>query len=89
MIEFHLLANIFPLLKGADFDALVADIQAHGARDKITMYEGKILDGRNRYRALVKIGLADEDILRCHTEPLNDGVRPSALAVLRLDQSRR
>jgi len=95
MIDFHSLANIFPLIDGADFEALVADIKAHGLADKIVTHDGKILDGRNRYRALVKIGLADEEILRCHTEPLDDRVDPLTFVISKnlkrrhLDESQR
>jgi ParB-like chromosome segregation protein Spo0J len=48
--EFHALANIFPPLEGEDFDALVADIKAHGLHEPVVLFEDKILDGRNRYR---------------------------------------
>lgn len=49
--EDHALAAIFPLMGDADLDALGADIEANGLRDAVWLYEGKILDGRNRYRA--------------------------------------
>jgi N6-adenosine-specific RNA methylase IME4 len=51
LLPFHPLADVFPLIEGDEFEALVADIAAHGQRQKIVMLDGKILDGRNRYRA--------------------------------------
>lgn len=56
MLEFHPLANLFPLIEGKDFDELVADVRANGLREKIILHEGKILDGRNRYRAAIEAG---------------------------------
>jgi hypothetical protein len=50
-LEFHPLADLFPLMMGNEFGEFVADIKANGLREKITLYEGKILEGRNRYRA--------------------------------------
>jgi hypothetical protein len=57
-LTFHPLANIFPLLEGAEFDGLVADIKAHGQREPIALYEGQVLDGRNRLRACEMTGVA-------------------------------
>jgi hypothetical protein len=55
-LQFHQLADLFPLMEGAEFDALVADIKKNGLHYPIFLYEGKILDGRNRYRACLAAG---------------------------------
>jgi len=61
-LKFHPLAGIFPLMKGAEFDELVADIKANGLGLPIILYKGMILDGRNRYRALHAFGVPPEFI---------------------------
>jgi ParB-like chromosome segregation protein Spo0J len=56
-LEFHRLANIFPLIdEGDEFESLKASIKAHGIQTPIVMFEGKILDGRNRYLAARAVG---------------------------------
>jgi hypothetical protein len=56
--EFHDLANIFPMLAGDEAKALAHDISEHGLREPVTLLEGKILDGRNRYIACLDAGVA-------------------------------
>jgi N6-adenosine-specific RNA methylase IME4 len=56
-MRFHLYADVLPLLEGEAFDSLVADIRANGLLEPITVHEGSILDGRNRYRACEAAGI--------------------------------
>lgn len=61
MLEFHPLANLFPLIEDQDFAELVADIKTNGVREWIVMHEGAILDGRNRWRAAVAAKIYPDD----------------------------
>ena len=60
MLDFHPVANIFPLMTGAEYDALVSDIAEHGQHEAIWLYDGMVLDGRNRLRACNQLGLVPE-----------------------------
>ena len=55
-LEAHPLANMFPMIEGQAFEDLKADIRRQGILVAITLYQGKILDGRNRYAAAKAIG---------------------------------
>jgi len=57
MLEFHEYANMFPLMDDADLAELADDIRVRGLRHPILMAEGKIADGRNRYRACIIAGV--------------------------------
>jgi hypothetical protein len=47
----HPAAELFPLMRGPEFGLLVEDIDEHGLREPIVLYQGLVLDGRNRLRA--------------------------------------
>jgi hypothetical protein len=56
--EIHPAAKLFPMLEPAELKELAEDIRAHGLINSIILFEGKILDGRNR---LVACGMAEVD----------------------------
>lgn len=56
-MEFHEVANLFPLITGQEFDDLVKDIRDNGLQQPIWTYQDKIIDGRNRYRACLNAGI--------------------------------
>lgn len=55
--ELHPLCTLFPRLGDSEFSSLVEDIRANGLREPITVHDGMILDGGNRYRACLEAGI--------------------------------
>ncbi|AXC50043.1 hypothetical protein DRW48_10380 [Paracoccus suum] len=53
----HDYANLFPMLDAAAQDRLRDDIRQFGVREPIVLFNGRILDGRNRYMAARDLGL--------------------------------
>jgi ParB-like chromosome segregation protein Spo0J len=56
-LTYHPVADTFPLLKGKKFDELKEDIRVQGLREPIWTYQGRIIDGRNRYRVCQELGI--------------------------------
>jgi len=56
-MEVHEYAKLFPPMSEEEFNELVEDIRQNGQLEPIILYEGKILDGRNRYNACMKLGI--------------------------------
>jgi hypothetical protein len=82
-LEPHPLANLFPMLEGESLQALVDDIRTNtfDPDRPIVLFEGKILDGRNRHGACVVLDgegalssgphFAQYDALDCDPSPLD------------------
>jgi hypothetical protein len=68
-VQAHPLADCFPLIEGEAFEELKWSIQEHGLIYPITMFEGKILDGRNRKRACQELGLSCKEVAYTGDDP--------------------
>jgi hypothetical protein len=55
-LKAHELADLLPMIDGVNFENLKADIAKNGILEPILLFEGRILDGRNRYRAAKALG---------------------------------
>lgn len=53
----HPAAEAFPMMEDGRYGELLSDIRENGQREPITVCDGMILDGRNRYRACLEAGV--------------------------------
>ena len=49
--NWHEAACLFPMISKADLEILADSIKQHGLQNPVVLYEGKVLDGRNRLMA--------------------------------------
>jgi|TARA_Y100000310_G_scaffold54029_1_gene49561 hypothetical protein len=56
-MENHKYADLFPMMSEEEFNRLKADIKENGLLEPIEIIDGKILDGRNRFKACSELGI--------------------------------
>lgn len=56
----HKYAAMFPPMSKPEYEALKQDIREHGLKEPILLFKGKVLDGRNRFRACIDLDEAGE-----------------------------
>lgn len=56
-IDAHPIAEKFPMMADEEYATFKEDIRQHGLLEPLWLLDGKILDGRNRYRACTELGV--------------------------------
>jgi hypothetical protein len=82
-LENHPASMLFPMMGTEDLKELAVDIKANGQVDAIMLYQGKILDGRNRFAACRLAGVQPR------VEELNEELSSPILYVLSKNLRRR
>src|ERR1035438_5354352 len=59
-LKSHPAASEFPMMDDKRFEELKADIAAVGLREPVTLCDGLVLDGRNRYKACIDIDIVPQ-----------------------------
>lgn len=75
MYQRHPLSAAFPSMTAAEQDSLTLDIEKHGQREAITIYDGHVLDGWHRYQSCMMLEIKPITI------DMMDGVDPVAYVI--------
>jgi hypothetical protein len=59
-VEVFEVANYFPMMSDDEYEGLLDDIRQHGQREKIVLWQGKLVDGRNRLKACLELDIEPE-----------------------------
>src|SRR5262245_56894407 len=79
----HTYTDLFPMMTRDELESMAEDSQENGLRHPVVLYQGKVLDGRNRCQACEKAGVEPTFIT-------HEGDDASALAlVISLNVQRR
>ena len=68
--EMHEYCKLFPPMPEDQFSALKDDIRDNGLRHPIVLYQNKILDGRHRYLACLRLGRQPVSVIYDGEDPL-------------------
>jgi ParB-like chromosome segregation protein Spo0J len=68
---YHEAANIFPMMTEEELRGLKADIAANGLAHPVELFEGKIIDGRNRYLACLELAVKCEFVEKNIDDPVS------------------
>lgn len=75
-LEPHRIANRFPMLGFEELEELAQNITETGLLEEIVIFEGQVLDGRNRYAACIQAGIKPK--FRYFGSKESDGASPAA-----------
>ena len=70
LLPIHDAANIFPMMDELRLNELAQDIKKNGLQIEIELLDGKIIDGRNRYKACLIAGVEPSFIEVLPADPL-------------------
>lgn len=88
--KLHLLAELFPPMTDVEFEALKKDIAENGQEDRVTFWNGMLVDGRHRWRACKELGIeCDAFDLECDEGELYEYVLSKNLHRRHLTESQR
>ena len=66
----HPYADLFPMIEGEARASFTENIRANGVLAPVVLLDGRILDGRNRYRAAQELGIECPTVEFSGTDPL-------------------
>lgn len=70
MTKLHPLCELFPRMIAAEFESLKADIAANGLNQPVVIHGSQILDGGNRYRACLELGIEPPTVEYSGADPV-------------------
>lgn len=81
-LEQHAFSAVFPAISGAQFDVLRKSLLESGLHHPIMLFEGKVLDGWQRYRVCCEAGI------KPHFEAFAGNDRAALMYVVAVNQHR-